>query len=97
MKIDSNTFLKMKTDLSVIIKSYNLNYIKFEDLTDSDIFAIWSFVYNNRKYTESNKNVKFIDGMRLLPLDIDFNYYPCDTNDNTLLTALKKAIKDILN
>lgn len=96
MKISDNIFQKMKSDLAIIIKAYGLSELKFGELKESDFYTLWHFVYCNRKYPESNKNVRLVNGKRLLSLDINFEYYPCDTNDNTLGTALKKAIKEIL-
>jgi hypothetical protein len=97
MKINENVYYKMKSDLRVIIKAYGLSELKFTDLSISDFYTIWHFVYMNRRYSDDNRNVKFINGKRLLSMDDNYVYYPCDTNDDTLLTGLKKAIKEILN
>lgn len=97
MKVNDNIFQKMISDLRIIIKAYNIDSLQYSELSVSDFFTIWHFVYSNRRYSNDNRNVKFVDGKRILEQDNNFEYYPCDTNDNTLLTALKKAVNIIYN
>jgi hypothetical protein len=97
MKINDNVLQKMISDLRVVIKAYNLDSLKYTELSISDFFTMWHFVYNNRRYLNDNRNIKFVEGKRILEHDDDFEFYPCDTNDDTLLTALKKAVKIIYN
>lgn len=98
MKVSQDVLIKMKSDIEVILNHYNLINIKYEDFSTTDIFNIWSIVYANRKYNENNSNVIFTSNdVRLLERDLTFEWYPCDTNDNSLETALRKVLKEILN
>lgn len=106
MKVTKEVFEKMKSDIKVILDHYKLKTESIESISDSTLFAIWRKVYQNR-YSPSevkfngvmqvNPNVDFNDvGERILERIDTFEFYPCDTNDNTLLTALRKATKELI-
>ena len=100
MKVNELVFKKMKSDLRIVLDYYKDLYgITFDniEIPVSTYFNLWHSVYANKRYTNDNKNVNFVEGKRLFELDESFEYYPCDTNDDTLLTALRKAIKEIYN
>jgi hypothetical protein len=102
MKVSKIELEKMKSDLRVVLNHYNkVHNISFEgfdvfDIPDSICFNLWTIVYSNRRYGNDNSNVIFVNNTRLLEYDENFVFYPCNTNDNTLLTALKKAIKELI-
>jgi len=99
MKVSEIEFQKMKSNLKVVLDYYyNIHGVTFNyiDIPESTYYNLWNIVYANKRYTDENKNVKFINGKRLFEYDETFKFYPCDTNDNTLLTALKKVIKELI-
>ena len=52
----------------------------------------------NRRYNDSNLNIrKGLDEKRLLEYNPDYEIYPCNTNDETLETALKYILEKLLN
>jgi len=101
MKVTEVEFQKMKADLKVVFDYYrNVHGITFNGIKyipESSYFNFLCIVYANKRYTDDNRNVKFINGKRLFEYDETFEYYLCDTNDNTLYTALKKAVKEIFD
>jgi hypothetical protein len=99
MKVSELGFQKMKSNLKVVLDYYrNIHGLTFNgiDIPESTYFNLWSIVYANKRYTDDNKNVKFVNGKRLFEYDETFEYYPCNTNDKTLFTALKKAINELI-
>lgn len=101
MKVTQIEFEKMKADLRVVFNYYktihNISFKGINDIPVSTYFNLWHIVYANKKYTDDNRNVIFVNGERLFKFDDYFEYYICDTDDNSLLTALKKAFKETVN
>jgi len=93
MKIDNITKNKMKKDIEVICNYYLKKEVK--ELRIGDLFNIWNKVYCNRHYSNDNPNVVLIDNIRLLPMDFSIDFYPCNTNDNTLQTALIQILTEL--
>ena len=93
MKIDKSTKELMKKDIEVICSYYLKKEVK--ELRIGDLFNIWNKVYVNRHYSDSNSNVILIDNVRLLPMDLSIDFYPCDTNDNTLQTGLIQILTEL--
>jgi len=106
MKVTKEVFETMKSDIKVVLDYYNVSGI-ITEFPESVLFAIWHKVYQNRYspstvkingIVEENPNVDFKEnGERLLERNTDFVFYPCNTNDATLLTALRKAVEQVLN
>lgn len=94
MKIDSTTRNKMKEDLTTVV-NYYFPHGKPSELSIGNMHTLWFKVFCNRKYEYNNGNVIKIDGKRLMELDFDFTLYPCDSNDNTLQTALISIFKEM--
>lgn len=98
MKVTKEIYLQMKKDLKIVLDHYlyvhNVNF-NTGDIPESTYFNLWHIVYSNRRY-ELNPNIIFVNDKRLLEYNPEFEYYPCNTNDNTLYTALKKATDELL-
>lgn len=93
MKIDSIVRQKMKEDIAIMV-----NYffpIGISELSIGNMHNVWFKVFSNRKYDDKNPNVIFIDGVRLLSYDEHYELYPCDSNDNSLQTALISIFKEL--
>ena len=98
MKVTKEVLEQMKSDIKTVLDYYLVVKPKFEDLYKSDYFTIWSWVWMNRRYNDSNLNVrKGLDGKRLLEYNPDYEIYPCNTNDETLETALRSILEKLLN
>jgi hypothetical protein len=97
MKVTPEVYQKMKSDIKVILNIYfpYAETIPFEFFRISDLHEIWFKVYANRKYEDSHPMVQKKNGKRVLKLDESFEMYPCDTNDNSLQTALIKLFKEL--
>ena len=95
MKIDKNTLQIMTNDIKVIIdhKKLDVNLLDVNELN-----YLWFATYCNRTYSDDNKNVfKDSSGNRVLSYIDRENYdlYPCNTNDNTIYTALNVILKTL--
>ena len=108
MKVSKEVFEQMKLDISKLYNHYNLiGKINFENLDSKDYKDTWHRLYNNITQAsevkingkfEINTNVDFLpNGDRLFEYNPKFELLPCGTNDKTLTTALKKAIKEVLS
>ena len=92
MKIDEGTRKQMLTDVKAIIK-----YLPY-DLDNLEIWQkhdIWFRTYANRKYPDNHPYIYKKNGKRVLEQDLNYELYPCDTNDNTIETAINWIIKNI--
>ena len=91
MKIKHDTFIIMSER---ILKALKYLEVRASNITDTcDQIRVWSFVVSNIKYNDSNLNVVTIGGKRLFAQDRSIEFYPDNTNDKTLETALKKVFK----
>jgi len=98
MKVTKEVREQMKSDIKTVLDFYLPNYPNYLDLSVRDYYTIWSWVWMNKKYDDSNGNVRFTkDGNRLFEYNPDFEIYPCNTNDKTLETALKSILFELLN
>lgn len=91
MKYPQEQFEKLVTALKTI-------KAKRPDITDAfenlHVSTVHYFVYKNLRFPSNNPNVTFMpDGSRLLEIDETFELYPNDTNDDTVSTAVRKALK----
>ena len=93
MKVDVNTKNRMKNDIKVICDYFFPKGIN--ELSIGNIWNVWQKTFENRKYHETNGNVVSIEGKRLLTQDLNYELYPCNTNDNTLQTALISIFKEL--
>jgi hypothetical protein len=106
MKISNEVFEQIKKDIEKLFQYYNLMNLNYEKLDSKDFFNTWHRLYINiysptecniNGKLEINPNIDFLpNGQRLFEYNPNFEFYPCNTNDSTLLTALKKAVKQIL-
>ena len=98
MKVDFKTLQSITRDLKVIVElcGYMEVFRRYKDNKVATAHTLWHGVYCNRRYPSDNPNVKFIGLKRVLPYTPDFERYPCDTKDDTLKTALIKALDSIL-
>jgi len=87
MKINETTRQLMKSDIKTIC-DYHFKNIMIEELSIGNMFLLWHAVYMNKQYDDNNLNVLKVNGKRILERDTNYNYYPCDSNDTTLQTAL---------
>ena len=92
MKIDNAILQRMKEDITILLEHYDyIDYVMKAGFNEGKMFQTWHKVYASIKYGDDNQNVaKKADGTRLFKRNPEYNYYPCDTNDNTLSTGLKK-------
>jgi hypothetical protein len=99
MKIDRSTYLKMQADINIILPYYMVRYeVEKKEITEGLMHDIWFRVYANRAWADNDPRIFRTElGERLLRLDKDFDLYPCDTNDDTIGTALNKIRKEFLN
>lgn len=93
MKIDKLTLDQMKNDIEVICKYFFPKGIN--ELSIGNMHNIWFKTFANRKYDDLNGNVIFVNGKRLLKQDDLYSLYPCDTNNNSLQTALILIFKQL--
>ena len=93
MKIDSTTRNKMKTDIQIVCDYFFPKGVY--ELSIGNMHNVWFKCFANRNYPNDNGNVIFIEGKRLLEQDITYSLYPCDSNDNTLQTALISIFKEL--
>lgn len=90
MKYPKEQFELFVDGLKTLIKHYGAD----EQSVNDSVYNLHFLVYCNYSYNDDNANVIKVDGKRLLP-QIDFELYPNGTNDDNILTATKKAIKEI--
>ena len=88
MKVTGNDLLKMRADIKILV-DYLTEGKGFKNPSITTMHDVWFNVYANRRYEDSHPMVIKIEGKRLLEQDKNFDLYPCDTNDNTIETALK--------
>ena len=100
MKVDFKHYQEMKAELKTLIN--HIGYIKLYQYWVNNkqdrislSHSLWHKVYCNKTYTADNPNVIMTRQGRLLRYDPEFSMYPCNTNDDTLKTALIKAITEI--
>ena len=98
MKIDNLTLANMEQDIKTVIKNTDFP-VKISDLTVYDLNNIWFMTWCNRTYPDNHPMVIKINGQRILSfIDRDeYDLYPCNTNDNTIFTALNKILKNLQN
>jgi hypothetical protein len=106
MKISNEVFEQMKMDIEKLFQYYNLMNLDYKKLNSKDFFNTWHRLYQNiysptecmiNSKLEINPNIDFLpNGQRLFDYNPNFDFYPCNSNDSTLLTALKKAVKQVL-
>ena len=99
MKINAQARRSMKSDLLTVVNHYGFISM-FQAYTADKVniaFKLWQKVHMNRAYSSDNPNVILVNKYagRLLPYTPDFELYPCNTNDDTLKTALVKVLNDI--
>ena len=97
MKINLETRKKMVQDMLVVVDYFKITPEQLEKITIGELHNIWFHAFINRNFNDSNSNVKFINGKRLLKQDKTVEQYPCDSDDNTLTTALKWCLREIIN
>ena len=97
MKVTPEVYSKMKSDIKVMLKVYfpYAETIPFEFFRISDMHDIWFKTFVNRNYEDSHPMVKKREGKRVLSFDPNYELYPCDTNDNSIQTALIKIFKEL--
>jgi hypothetical protein len=93
MKIDINTRQQMKNDIKVICDYFFPKGIT--ELSIGNMHNVWFQTFCNRNYHETNGNVISIEGKRLLDQDLNYEIYPCNSNDNSLQTALISIFKEL--
>ena len=105
MKVTNEAFQKIKSDIKAVMDFHNVSGT-IEIYSDEILTSIWHRTFQNR-YSQSrvkiggvevsNPNIDFKEnGDRLLERDTKYKLYPCDTNDTTLLTAVRKAVNEII-
>lgn len=97
MKVSKEQIQIMRNDIAVVV-DYLKGQGKLTDaqLSDANVmYQIWGIVNSNRKFDDTNKNVIKVNGQRLLPQNEDHVFYIGDTNDTTIITALKEAFKHL--
>ena len=97
MKISQNTKNQMISDIQVIVNHLAKNSRVFDITEPTTQYLLWNITVINRKYDNKNGNVIFVNGSRLLPQIESYDFYPDNTNDNTITTALKSVFKEITN
>jgi hypothetical protein len=60
-------------------------------VSDCDLFSLWAQVGNEIRFDDTHP--RFDGRARVFPHNFDFPIYPDDTNDTTLKTALRAALK----
>ena len=102
MKIDKNTLAQMKTELLAVFELCDKmgQGGALLDFTEGSKYArscywvkahIWAMMEQDSVTEEA---WTFFSSM---PKNEDHNLYPCDTNDDTLATALKAIAKELVN
>ena len=106
MKVTNEVFQKMKSDIKAVMDFHNVSGT-IGIYSDDILLSIWHRTFQNR-YSQSmvkiagvevtNPNIDFKEnGDRLLERDTKYELYPCGTNDSTLLTAVRKAVNEIVS
>jgi hypothetical protein len=97
MKIDNRTFENMLKDIKAILPYYLVRkQTELSEITIGTMYDIWFYVHANRTWDSRDVRIFRTElGERVLSFNRDFDYYPCDTNDDTLGTALKKIMNQI--
>ena len=98
MKV-TNESLKIIIDICQKVVNFYRDEMKINldlsKLTESEMNFIYFKGYCSIQYEDNNPNVLKINDKRLFEYNPNFKYYQCDTNDNTLNTAIKQAFKSI--
>lgn len=66
--------------------------INAANLTINDLYRLWGIVANNKRFTDDNANVFYINGKRLFEQVEKFDFYVDGTNDTTIMTAFKALL-----
>ena len=98
MKITKGVFNDMVAKMRIMVNFIGRDICEqsFHNNPVGCAFNIWSMVYFSVNYPDKNPNVRKVRGVRLFVHDDSFELYPCNTNDDTLQTAVVKAVKQIL-
>lgn len=94
MKIDKKTLTYMQADIARVLDKLNVSPANIN--TTADRLSVWHRVYMCRAYTDDHPAIYCRDdSTRILSYQEDYPMYPCGSNDDSLDTALKYAIKKI--
>ena len=99
MKVDKVTYTRIVSNLETIIDYFGKSdiLVMFEDDNVNTAFMLWHKLFCCKTYDTENPNVlKAEDGSRYFLLDDTWTLYPCNTNDDTIKTAIVKAVKEVL-
>jgi hypothetical protein len=88
MKVSQTTLDALVADFAVLLAHYG---IAPDALTLRDQYDLSFARFSERKYDDSHP--RFRERPRLLPYTPDIELYPDGTNDATMLTATKAALK----
>lgn len=89
MKVDKKTLIEISKKFKLVIKHFKLDIV--EKPTDTDLWRMWHWIHEEIAY--DNSHPRFDDHKRIFEYDPNHSLYPCDTNDKTMTTALRKAYK----
>lgn len=97
MNYPQQQYNKLITGLKVLMLHHNILTTEvLQDTSNEALLHDLHFrVYVQYDYTDNNANVIFVDGKRLLTEDNSFQLYPNRCNDSHIITAMKKAFKEL--
>jgi len=98
MKVNKQIFNQLKSQLETLVEhlGFEQTQQQYHQEKVGTAFWLWHKLYMCISYPDDNPNVfRKADHSRLFKQDASFVLYPCDTNDDTLLTALVKALDQI--
>lgn len=100
MNYPNDQYQKLKKYLPIVCKHYGITKEVIDSTSITSLLHALHFrVYVNTNYPIDNANViRREDGItRLIPIDDSFLLYPAKCYDDHIETAMKKAIKELLN
>ena len=92
MKVSSENLNKMNSLINKLANHYKIDLSTINNV--NDYYFLWCRVSDNIRYSDDNGNViKLADGSRLFEQNESHKFYVDNTNDTTIMTALKEIMK----
>lgn len=100
MKVTKDVYSDIEEKVSIVLPYLlpkDKGAITIDRFTNSDLMHVWFRAATSVSFDDTNPNVlRDANGKRLFEYDFNYPLYPCDTNDTTMVTAIRKAVKNYL-
>lgn len=90
MKVKEPEYSKMKEFIFKVLAAFEISP---KQIRNEHFFHLWMKTFYCVTYPDDNPNA-LIKGKRIIPQQ-DFPLYPCQSNDDSLNTAIRKIIKEL--